>query len=261
MLSKRQKRQFADEGYIVVPGALPPVMVEAARRAVNHSIGHVGISGEDLAKHRAGFHCAELLDAPVITDLYNRTPVMRVVEALMGKGNVKPVARAKVYPRFPLAPGEEARAPGGHIDGIGNGTNGQPKGAYNRNFTAFAVIYLVDVLKTHSGNFTVWPQSHRVYEAYFKEHGHEILAEGMPRIDLPEEPVMITAKAGDLVIAHHALMHSACANASPDVRLAVIARLGHKDVAELGPDAYLDIWREWPGVQEILAEEGDGLEV
>ena len=88
MLSKRQKRQFVDEGYLVVPGALPKVLIEAARRAVNHSIGHVGISGEALEKHRAGFHCAELLN------------------------------------------------------GIGNGTNGQPKGAYNRNFTAFAEISL-----------------------------------------------------------------------------------------------------------------------
>ena len=100
MLSNQQKRQFVDEGYIVVPGAVPGVMVEAARRAVNHSIGHVGVGGEDLAKHRA-------------------------------------------------------------------------------------------------------------YEAYFKEHGHAVLAEGRPPIELPVEPVMVTARAGDLVVAHHALMHGA----------------------------------------------------
>lgn len=174
----------------------------------------------------------------------------------MGEGNIKSVARAKVYPRFPLSLGEEsAHALGGHIDGIGNGTNGQPQGAYNRNFTAFAVIYLADVMQPWSGNFTVWPGSHRAYEAYFRKHGHEVLADGRPNIELPAEPVMVTARAGDLVIAHHALMHGACTNESADVRLAVIARLGHVDVAELGPDAYLDIWREWPGVQEVLAAE------
>ncbi|NKB72502.1 MAG: hypothetical protein GKR89_35950 [Candidatus Latescibacteria bacterium] len=255
MLSDKQIRQFATDGYLVVPGALPLVMVEAARRAVNHSIGHVGLGGEDLQRHRAGFHCAELLDAPVITDLYNKSPVMDLAQELMGVGNVKPVKRAKAYPRFPLAPGQERRGLGGHLDGIGNGSNGQAKGAYNRNFSAFAVIYLADVAGERSGNFTVWPQSHRVFEAHFKEVGHQILAQGRPQVDLPEEPVMVTARAGDLVLAHHALMHGACPNESPDVRLAAIARLSHVDVEELGPDAYLDIWREWPGVRRVLEAE------
>ena len=58
--------------------------------------------------------------------------------------------RAKVYPRSPLPLGEE-----------GKGTNGQPQGAYSRNFTAFAVLYLSDVLQERSGNFNVWPESHR----------------------------------------------------------------------------------------------------
>ena len=224
MLSKQQKREFVEDGYLVIPGAVPQVMIAEARRAVNHSIGYVGIGGEDLENHRSGFHCHELLGAEVITDLYNKTPVWRIAEDLMGEGKVQVVARAKVYPRFPLPLGEEGKGMGGHLDGIGSGTNGQPKGAYSRNFTAFAVLYLSDVLQERSGNFTVWPGSHRAYEAYFKEHGHEVLQEGRPSLGLPAEPVMVTARAGDLVVAHHALMHGACPNESADVRLAAIAR-------------------------------------
>lgn len=257
MLSRAQKQHFVEEGYLVVPGAVPLVMVEAARRAVNHSIGTVGVGGEDLANHRAGFHCAELLDAPVITDLYNKTPVVGLAEELMGAGNVHPVQRAKVYPRFPLPLGEDAPEFRGHLDGIGNGTNGQAKGAYSRGFTAFAVIYLADVLGEMSGNFTVWPQSHRTCEAYFKEHGHAVLSEGIPRLQWLKERVMITARAGDLVLAHHALIHGACPNISSDVRLAVIARLVHRETAELGVEAYLDMWREWPGVRDVVAERLD----
>jgi hypothetical protein len=255
ILSKRQKRQFADEGYLVVQGVVPQVMIKAARQTVNHSIGHVGIGGEDLVNHRGGFHCAELLDASVITDMFNKTPVMRVAEELMGQGNVQAVGRAKVYPRFPLLPGDEKKRLGGHIDGLGNGTNGQPRGSYSRNFTAFAVIYLADVSRPWSGNFTVWPGSHRAYEAHFKQYGHGLLKEGRPQIDLPADPVMVTAEAGDLVIAHHALMHGACANNSPDVRLAAISRLKHVAVEALGADAYLHIWREWDGVREVLEGE------
>ena len=179
---------------------------------------------------------------------------MDIAESLMGEGNVVPVARAKPYPRFPLSLGEEPPAPRGHMDGIGNGSNGMAKGVYKRGFTAFAVIYLADVENNYSGNFTVWPKSHRHIERHFQQEGYEILANGFPRLDMPEKPIMLTANAGDLIIAHHQIYHGACANASPDVRLAVIARLQHKDCKEIEYEAYTDIWREWPGVHEVLED-------
>ncbi len=251
MLSLAQKREFHEQGYIKVSGVVPKVMIDAALRAVNHSIGEVGLGGEDMENNRSAFFCAELLEAPVILDLYNKTPVIDIAEDLMGKGNVLPVVTAKPYPRFPLPPGEDAPEPRGHIDGIGSGTNGMAKGVYRRGFTAFAVIYLADLLEPNAGNFTVWPKSHRAYQDYFQEVGHEILAEGMPRIDMPEGPVMVTANAGDLILAHHQMLHTGGPNASPNVRHAVIARLRHKDVAEIEYDAYTDIWREWPGMSEV----------
>jgi hypothetical protein len=52
-------------------------------------------------------------------------------------------------------------------------------------------------------------------------------------------------------------MHTGGQNASPNVRLATIARLKHVDVEKNGADAYLDIWREWAGVHDVLeASEG-----
>jgi hypothetical protein len=252
MLTNAQKRQFVEEGYLKVPGVVPRVLVDAARRAVNHSIGNVGLGGEDMENSRSAFFCAELLEDPVILDLFYKSPIMDIAESLMGQGNVLPLTRAKPYPRFPLPLGEEPPEPRGHLDGIGNGNNGMAKGEYRRGFTAFAVIYLADVPEPYSGNFTVWPKSHRFFEDYFRREGYEILANGMPRLELPEGPLMITAKAGDLIIAHHQIFHGACSNGAADVRHAVIARLQHKDVNEVGYDAYVNIWREWPGVQEVL---------
>ncbi len=252
MLSTAQKRQFVEDGYLKVPGVVPQVLIDAALRAVNHSIGHVGQGGENLENNRGAFFCSELLDAPVILDLFNKSPIIEIAESLMGAGNVRPVARAKPYPRFPLPLGEDAPEPRGHLDGIGSGTNGTAKGDYKRGFTAFAVVYLADVLEPNCGNFTVWPKSHRTYEAYFQEVGHEVLREGVPHLDWPEPPIMLTAKAGDLILAHHQIFHTGGPNASPNVRHAVISRLQHKDVDTIGHDAYTDIWREWPGVQEVL---------
>lgn len=252
MLTKFQKEQFIEEGYIKIPGVVPQVLINAARRAVNHSIGHVGQSGEDLSRNRSAFYCAELLQAPVILDLFHKSPILEIAESLMGVGTIQPVVSAKPYPRFPLPLGEDPPAPHGHLDGIGNGTNGTAKGDYKRNFTAFAVIYLADVSEPYSGNFTVWPKSHRLFADYFNQQGHQVLANGIPKLDLPEPPHMITARAGDLILAHHQIFHGACANAAPDVRHAVIARLRHKDVDQVGYAAYTDIWREWSGVQELV---------
>ena len=252
MLSKAQKRQFVEDGYLKIPGVVPKVLVDAALRAVNHSIGVIGQGGEDLTNNRGAFFCSELLDAPVILDLFNKSPIIEIAESLMGEGNVQPVVRAKPYPRFPLPLGEDAPEPRGHMDGIGNGTNGTARGEYKRGFTAFAVIYLADVMEPNCGNFTVWPKSHRAIEAHFQNVGHQVLAQGMPQLDWPEPPIMLTAHAGDLILAHHQIFHTGGPNASPNVRHAVIARLQHKDVDAIGYDAYTDIWREWPGVRDVL---------
>ena len=252
MLTLAQKREFYEEGYLRIPGVVPKVLVNEALRAVNHSIGTNGLGGEDMENNRSAFFCAELLRAPVILDLFYKSPVIEIAEELMGEGNVMSIISAKPYPRFPLSPGEEAPEPRGHIDGIGSGTNGMPKGYYGRGFTAFAVVYLVDLLERNAGNFTVWPKSHHAFEQYFQNNGHEVLATGRPDIPLPEEPVMVTGRAGDLILAHHLMLHTGGPNSSPNVRHAVITRLRHKEVEDNEYAAYTDMWREWPGVRDAI---------
>ena len=255
MLTASQKRQFHKEGYLAVRGVIPKVMTDAARRAINHSIGSVGQTGEDREKFRVSAYCDELKSAPVITDLFNKTPVIPIAESLIGEGNVLPIGGAQLALRFPGSSAGDLSAPRGHLDGLGTGTNGMAKGVYRRGFTAFAVIYLDDVPEPWCGNFTVWPKSHTFFQDYFKREGHDVLKEGMPRIDLPEPPVMVTGQAGDFVIAHHQLVHTGGPNASPNVRYATIARLQHKDCKENEYEAFTDIWREWPGVQKALEAE------
>jgi hypothetical protein len=255
MLTTVQKREFYDRGYIVIRGAIPRVMVNAARQAINHSIGNVGQSGEDMGNHRAAQFCRDLHNTPVITDLFNRSPVISLAESLMGEGNLQtPIGGAQVAPRFPVVPGEDPPEFRGHLDGMGNGKNGMAKGVYRRGFTAFAVVYLAEVPESYSGNYTVWPRSHRFFEDYFKREGLEVLENGTPRVELPEGPDMITGQAGDLVLAHHQVIHTGGPNTSPDIRYAAIARLRHVDCADNGNDGFLDIWREFPGVREVMDE-------
>ena len=253
-LTPEQIREFYDRGYVKIPGAISKAMVDTARQAVNHSIGTLGPNGENMSKHRAAQFCRDLNGAPVIMDLFNASPVISLAESLMGEGNLqKPIRGAQVAPRFPTVIGEVPPEPRGHLDGMGTGTNGMPKGVYRRGFTAFAVIYLADVPEPYSGNFTVWPGSHRFFENYLKREGLEILSNGTPRVDLPEGPDMVTGNAGDLIIAHHQMIHTGGPNASPNIRYAAIARLRHIDCDKNGNEGFQDIWREFPCVREAIA--------
>ena len=55
MLTNKQKHHFVTEGYVQVPVAIPAEMIDAARRAVNHSIGTVGMGGENADAHRSAY--------------------------------------------------------------------------------------------------------------------------------------------------------------------------------------------------------------
>jgi len=251
-LTRQQKLDFYENGYIRIPGVVPQLMVDAAKHAINHSLGEEGMNKDDLPFLRAQSYCKEIRNAKAITDLANRTPIIPLFESMFGEGNVLPPGGGQIALRFPHAPYADRAEPHGHLDGLGSGTNGRPKGDYHRGFTALAVILLSDLPEAYSGNFTVWPKSHRFFQEYFTTNGHEILAQGMPRLELPEGPVQITGKPGDVVFTHHQLVHTAAPNHSPDIRYAAIFRIRHKECEANGKAAYTDIWKEWPGIRQVV---------
>ena len=237
-----------DDGYLIVRNCVPREVVDRARQAINHHLGDQGMPPDKLREYAAQSYCPELCKEPVILDAANETPLFEVGEALLGSGNVKPVNHGQIALRFPSAPGQEKKAPRGHLDGIGTGTNGIPKGDFRRDFTMLAVVLLSDLPEGYSGNFTVWPGSHLFFQEYFKENGWGHIHAGLPHDRLPREPVQITGQPGDVCFAHHALVHAACGNFSPNIRYATIYRLRHVEVNEIGTDALTDIWREWEGL-------------
>jgi ectoine hydroxylase-related dioxygenase (phytanoyl-CoA dioxygenase family) len=95
----------------------------------------------------------------------------------------------------------------------------------------------------------VWPGTHRLYENYFRQHGPEALLEGMPPVQLPE-PVMLKGNAGDIVMAHYQLAHTAAQNISPNVRYAIYFRLLHVKHNDQWKEAMTHIWLEWDGMRK-----------
>lgn len=252
-LNPAQMRQLYHDGYTIAPGAVPRHMVEAARRAINRHIGNEGIPPERLTEFRALSYCRELQGEPVITDLFNQTPAFELLESAMGEGLLQRTGGGQIALRFPNTNDPE-KPPNGHLDGVGTGDNGTPVGEFIRTFSALAVVLLSDLPRPTSGNFVVWPGSHFTLETYFKQATPDILKQGQPRVDLPNPPVQITGSAGDVVFAHHQLIHAAAPNASPDIRYAAIFRAKHVEVNAITTDAMTDIWREWPALREAVAD-------
>lgn len=247
-LTDEQRRSMIDDGYLVVRQCVPRDLVDRARQAINHSLGNVGLPPDKLPEMRARSYCTEIAGEAVITDLASESPLFEAGEALLGPGNLKPMTWGQVALRFPSPPGTEPKAVNGHLDGIGTGINGIEKGDFRRDFTMLAVVLLSHLPEPFAGNFTVWPGTHTFFEGYFREHGWGEVHQGLPKDQYPREPVQVTGEPGDVCFAHHATVHAAFGNFSPNIRYAAIFRLRHVDVETIGKAALTDIWREWEGL-------------
>jgi len=250
-LTHLEKQALFEQGFVKIPGVVPRVMVNAALRAINHSLGQ-GIDPGRLPIFRSQSYCPELQSAPVITDLLHKTPAWTLAESAVGEGKLQPVNGGQIALRFPGTQ-DPPPNPGGHLDGMYTPTNGVPEGTI-QNFTLLLGVLLSDLTAPHSGNFTVWPGTHHLFERYFREHGPQSLLNGMPKVPLPP-PEQLQGEAGDVVLCHYQLPHGAAANVSPHVRYAVFFRLMHVDHEAHRWDVMTNLWLQWEGMRNVVAAE------
>ena len=64
----RQKRQFYEEGYLKIAGAVPKVLVDESSTFGQPLHRHCRSGRRRYGEQRSAFHCAELMEAPVILD-------------------------------------------------------------------------------------------------------------------------------------------------------------------------------------------------
>jgi hypothetical protein len=246
-LDAEQQRALREDGYLMLPGLIPRPLVAAALQAINHSLGSAGMAPDLLPGYRARTFTPELVKSPAILDLMTGSPLLAAAEAALGPGNVRTSSEAQIALRFPGPPGAAGSPPVPHIDGISAPGNGVPPGTLYH-FTALGAVFLSDVLEPDQGNFTVWPGSHRVVEAFFREHGPAGMIDRFP--DLPlGQPRQVLARAGDAVLAHYQLAHGIAPNRGPHIRYASFHRLFHTRHESLGTRPLTDQWLEWEGIR------------
>ena len=252
-MTEQQRHDFVRDGFLHVPGAVPPRLVDRARRAINHSIG-LGMDRDDMDRFSAQSFCTELRDDPRLVRLATAPEVWAHVRALVGERRVVKPAGCQIALRFPRPEGTPRRLIGPHIDGYHTPENGVPDDGVVRNFTLLLGVMLSDVQAPFSGNFTVWPGTHRRMERYFRKHGVNSLnggSVGELGLRLPK-PVPVVGKAGDIVLAHYQVAHTASPNLSGDVRYMCFFRLSVRGLDEHRVESMLDIWRDWPALRELL---------
>lgn len=246
-LSDTQKEFFVENGYVVLPGAVSPELIDRARHAINHAIGQ-GIPKDELRIWTSQSFFPHIARTPVIADLFNESSVLPTLQSVFGEDKVSRAGGGQIALRFPREPGMEAKKPGPHVDGMYSPNNGVPKGTL-ASFTALLGVFLTEVARPDAGNFCVWPGTHRLFSKYFQEHGAKSLLEEnrLPPIDMPE-PIQIEAKPGDAVLAHYLLAHGVAWNTAPDPRFAIFFRISVPEHKEQRVEVLTDIWREWPGL-------------
>lgn len=217
-----------DKGYAVVRQAVPDRLIQNGLREINM----------DLAEGREANYRSE---SESITDMLHRTHLWQVAEAALGIGSIANVGGGQVALRFPEAKGRWISYP--HLDMIGPPASSRSVRDI-KTFNLLVGIFLSPVTEPYQGNLSVWPRSHHALEGFFRENGSESATRGMPSVPF-EDPVQITAEAGDAILAHYQLAHAITGNQGPRIRYAVFFRLhvhNHSSNASL-----VDIWKEWRG--------------
>ncbi len=246
-LSSDGRAHLREHGWVRVPSVVPAGQVAAALRAINHSLGE-GIDPARLVSFRDRTFCPELSTSALLNGLFNDSPAAALAASLFGPGRIETVDECQIALRFP-GKDTSPRRLSPHLDGMYTPTNGVTAGMLS-SFTALVCVLLSDLPGPDAGNFTLWPGSHRRHAEHLREHGAQtLLAHGRPDLDLGE-PLQITGRAGDIVLAHYLLGHAVATNLSPHVRYAVFFRLREIDHAQRRWQALADPWLEWPGMAE-----------
>ena len=97
-LTYEQKQEIFRNGFVKVPGVVPQVMVDAALRSINNSVGE-GMNVDEMTTFRSRSYCPELQGDPSITDLLNRTPRVGISGiSNRGRTNYSPKRRTNRAP-------------------------------------------------------------------------------------------------------------------------------------------------------------------
>ena len=240
MLSDEQVGEFAERGYLVIPGAVPTEVVE---RAVQRTDELLAADPPAVDKRGPHFYFLDAGGEPDLLAPLVSTPAFGLARDLAGESALEVPGQVQValnIPPFPHRPGIP------HIDA----SNAEPVDEPELStFTLLAGVLLTDQLTQDSGNLWIWPGTHLTHADYFRQHGPAKFC-AYPPVTLPD-PVQVTGRAGDLLLAHYLLGHNIGGNsASGQTRRALYYRVSAKGHAAHRAEFLQDVWLDYPPVRD-----------
>jgi len=234
------RASLVEHGYAHLPRLVPAPLVAAARAAIDEEL-RLRYDAAREREYAARTYCPKLLGTRPIMDLFERSPVRALVDEALGLDAVA-CDRGQIAIRWAHNAAQE-EPPVPHLDGFASDDNGLPVGRISSH-TATLGIFLTTTPRPFAGNLTVWPGTHRLYERHFRERGPRALVEGPPALELGA-PLQLPCEAGDVVLLHYSLAHTAAVNTSDVDRIAVYFRLALRDLAAHRWESLANLWRGW----------------
>ena len=226
--------------YALFPHIIPESLAAAALAAIMRDLAERFDTARQLEYEHQSY-CPDLRAAPEIMALLLNPLVRALLDDVIGFDRLgygdSQIAIRRAHRAERPVPLEA------HIDGIAMPHNGVVGPELNT-FTVLVGVFLTDVSTEHAGNFTVWPGSHHAIESYFRERGPAAMAQGMPPVALGAS-VQLMCAAGDVVLCHYQLAHTASVNTSPADRVAVFFRLSLPDLDRRRWHFLTNIWDGW----------------
>ena len=261
-----QRERFVAEGYLHVPHALPPDMIDAALHVINRELGTVGSLVAGGVQEGKGKLVG--LDAhPTLCSVITKG-AKGLVESFLGKDNLN-LSRisAHIALRFPQ---ELTEVPSlrWHTDGLRQGRR--------HGFSLLVGVVLSDVLGEDCGNLLLWPGSHvPIHLATADDTGRidsdALLAlmrsqhhfdnsrqsTTLPSVHINEPdlpylgvPLSVCARRGDVIVLHPDLAHCGGSNHSSSIRYMLYFRLRCNTIC-LGNEVVSD----WDSISRAHAED------
>ena len=212
-LTPEQRKQWDEQGYIILRGALAPDEVELFSNELDRlrqvpgyepireegdPIGHYGWLPQAVSQEESGFmdrrdlvpygqHFVDLIDRPNVFDL---------IVDIMGPYILLSMTQAIVRPASNKFPGYTHTDGGEALRQIRVDPSSPP--------LAMKALYLLtDVEEENAGNLTIFPGSHRTQIPFNVDNPPTPYSEGAKQI---------IGKAGDAILFPHSMWHGPCRN-------------------------------------------------
>lgn len=243
MLCDEDRRRFAEDGYLLLPGIVEEALLDSADVELD-----AAFAARPAAAAAPGpaFLFLPPAELPAADGTLRRSGALDVAAGLVAPYTIDHaldhIQLALNIPPYPHRPG----AP--HIDGH---RPGEPVSS----FTMLAAIFLGDESAPDRGNLWVWPGSHLGHQQLFRERGPEALVPAGGHAALLDPPVWfgrgcpLLARRGDLLLAHFLLGHNIGGNTSPTTRRVLYYRLAAEGHAARWADTFTDAFTEYPSLR------------